>query len=132
MSYIPDGRGALAPGLAMPDVPVAIEFYQAAFGATVASTYTDDRGAVLHAELDIDGSRLILGPDSKTSTVADDHPNICLSLYVPDVDATVEQALAAGATLKSAPGDRAYGVREAGLFDPFGVLWWVSTPLAVG
>ncbi|MGH3488945.1 MAG: VOC family protein [Actinopolymorphaceae bacterium] len=130
MGYIPNGRGALAPGLAMPDAAVAIEFYKAAFGATEVSRHADESGSVAYAELDIDGSRLNLGSDSKTSTAPDDHPNVCLSLYVPDVDATVEHALAAGATLKSKAGDRDYGVREAGLFDPFGVLWWVSTPLA--
>jgi PhnB protein len=130
MTYIPQGRGALAPGLAMPDLGAAIEFYRSAFGACEHSTFADSEGVIRWAMLDIDGSALLLGSDEETDTTPEDHPKTCISLYVADVDATTARAHAAGAVIKSGPIDREYGVREAGLIDPFGINWWVSTPRA--
>ena len=53
-----------------------------------------------------------------------------LYLWVPDVDATYEAALAAGATSQSAPEDKPYGHRSGGVVDANGITWWVASPIA--
>jgi uncharacterized glyoxalase superfamily protein PhnB len=51
-------------------------------------------------------------------------------LWVEDVDATYDRALAAGGTSESVPEDKPYGHRTAGVIDPNGVTWWIGSPLA--
>jgi PhnB protein len=50
-----------------------------------------------------------------------------LHLYVPDTDAMYARALRAGATSISAPEDKPYGERGAGVRDPFGNSWFIAT-----
>ena len=52
-------------------------------------------------------------------------------LWVEDVDATYERAVAAGAASESAPADKPYGHRIGGVVDPNGVTWWISSPIVV-
>jgi uncharacterized glyoxalase superfamily protein PhnB len=52
-----------------------------------------------------------------------------LYLWVPDVDATYARALAAGATSQSAPEDKPYGHRNAGVVDHNGITWWIGAPV---
>jgi uncharacterized glyoxalase superfamily protein PhnB len=51
-------------------------------------------------------------------------------VYVDDVDAHYEHAVAAGATIDSKPTDQEYGQREYGARDPEGHRWWFATPIA--
>ena len=48
-------------------------------------------------------------------------------IYVEDVDARVEQAVAAGAKLVRPVKDQFYGDRSGGVEDPFGHFWYIST-----
>jgi PhnB protein len=50
-----------------------------------------------------------------------------MRLYVPDCEATLRQALDAGATVVTPPGEMPWGDRSCRLRDPFGNLWWVMT-----
>ncbi len=72
--------------------------------------------------------------------MADEHPEmghrspqslggspVGILLYVKDVDATVEKAVAAGAKLERPVKDQFYGDRSGQIRDPFGHMWWVST-----
>jgi PhnB protein len=72
--------------------------------------------------------------------LADEHPAIgakapaafggspvSLHLYVPDVDATIARAVAAGATVKNPVEDKFYGDRSGSLVDPFGHIWHIAT-----
>ena len=72
--------------------------------------------------------------------LADEHPEVgarspktiggspvSLSLYVEDVDATVERAVEAGARLVRPVANQFYGDRTGGLEDPFGHVWYVAT-----
>ena len=63
-----------------------------------------------------------LGPAS-----AEWRPPCALHLYVPDVSATYEAALGAGATSCYAPEPKDYGDREAGVTDPHGNQWFIAT-----
>jgi len=51
-------------------------------------------------------------------------------LWVEDVDATYDRAMAAGGTSESVPTDKPYGHRVGGVIDPNGVTWWIGSPLA--
>ena len=110
----------------------AIEFYKGAFGAMESyPRITDATGRVGHAEITIGRSPVML---------ADEHPEIgALSpetiggcpvgfvLNVPDVDATVAQAVAAGGRLTRPVENQFYGDRTGEITDPFGYRWHLST-----
>jgi PhnB protein len=109
----------------------AIEFYKDIFGATEVMRMGDSSGKIGHAELEIGGSHVML---------ADEHPEmdirspqsyggspVGLLLYVEDVDAVAERAIAAGAKLLSPLEDKFYGDRMGKLEDPFGHVWAIAT-----
>jgi PhnB protein len=52
-------------------------------------------------------------------------------IYVPDVDAAYARALEAGAASLVSPADQPYGVRQAGITDPFGNRWFLARPIRV-
>jgi uncharacterized glyoxalase superfamily protein PhnB len=128
-----EAQAALIPSLAVRDAAGAIEFYRRAFDAEEISRMTLPNGAIAHAEVAIGGSRLALkdeedaygdlGPQSLGGTT------VRLLLQVDDVDAVVERAVAAGATVVIPVDDRPYGNRDGRLQDPFGHYWIVFTPL---
>jgi PhnB protein len=109
----------------------AIEFYRQAFGATEALRLSEPDGRIAHAEIQIEGARImladeypehgILGPESLGGTT------VGLHLTVPDVDAFAQQAVAAGAKLAKPIQDEFYGERGGKLVDPFGHTWQVMT-----
>ncbi|QZY50609.1 VOC family protein [Leucobacter tenebrionis] len=127
---MPHGSTSLTPFLAIPRAGEAIEFYRDVFGARVVDV-TEMGGVVAHAELDFGKGHLQLGePVSDYHLVAaPEGEDDCYSmgLYVPDVDAVVERAVAAGAVVREAPSDFVSGDRFASIRDPFGVRWSVMT-----
>lgn len=127
---MPHGSTSLTPFLAIADAARAIEFYRDVFGARVVDT-TEMNGVVVHADLDFGAGRLQIGePMPEYHLVAaPEGEDDCYSigLYTPDVDATVERAVAAGATVREQPSDFVSGDRFASIRDPFGVRWSVMT-----
>lgn len=131
VKHLPDGYQAVTPYLAVKDAARAIDFYKQVFDAVETGRIPGKDGRIGHAELRIGGAPVML---------ADEHPEmgvlgpktiggtaVGLVVYVPDVDATVARAVAAGATLKGAVEDRFYGDRMGSIVDPFGHLWHVGT-----
>ena len=127
---LPHGSSSLTPFLAIPRAKEAIEFYRDVFGARVVDV-TEMGGAVVHAELDFGNGHLQLGepmPDYHLVPAPEgDDDCYSMGLYRPDVDAVVERAVAAGATVREAPADFVSGDRFASIRDPFGVRWSVMT-----
>ncbi|SRR5712692_3828028 len=128
---IPDGYPTVTPYLFTDGASAAIEFYTTVFGATERMRMAGPDGKVGHAELAIGDSVIML---------ADEHPElgvlgpktiggtpVMLSVYVEDVDATVEQALTSGATLLEPIENKFYGDRSGQIEDPFGHRWSVAT-----
>ncbi|ABS25858.1 VOC family protein [Anaeromyxobacter sp. Fw109-5] len=128
---IPEGYHSITPYLIVKGAAKAIDFYVAAFGATELFRMARPDGRVGHAEIRIGDSVVML---------ADEHPEmgarspqtiggtpLSLLLYVPDVDAVVARAVAAGAQLTRPVADQFYGDRSGILTDPFGHSWFVST-----
>jgi len=126
---------ALIPYLVVRDARAAIGWYADAFGAqTVGDPYLDgDR--IGHAELEVAGATLYLAdeyPEYGLAGPGDGKPPVSLHLSVPDVDAVMDRAAAAGATIERPASDEPYG-RGGRLIDPYGHRWMVqSAPAAAG
>jgi PhnB protein len=128
---IPDGYNSLIPYLHVKGAAQAIEFYKTVFGATEKLRMPDPAGRVVHAELKIGDSMIMLsdefpqmgalGPRSVGGTP------VTLHLYVENVDAVAQKAVDAGATLDRPVKDQFYGDRSGSLTDPFGHKWHVAT-----
>lgn len=128
---IPDGYHNMTPYLIVSGAAKAIEFYTKVFGATEKMRMPGPGGKVGHAELTLGDSMIML---------ADEHPEIgarapsayggsavSLMVYVPDVDATVATATAAGAKIVRPVENQFYGDRMGTIADPFGHQWHVAT-----
>jgi len=128
---IPDGYHTVTPYLIIKDAAKAIDFYKAAFGATELFRMADGSGKIGHAEIKIGDSPIMLaeehpdmgfvGPQSLGGTP------VSILLYVEDVDALAEQAIAAGATVTEPVTDKFYGDRMGSFSDPFGHRWHIGT-----
>ncbi|HZB20150.1 MAG TPA: VOC family protein [Blastococcus sp.] len=123
---------ALTPYLVVRDARAAISWYAEAFGAhTVGDPYLDgDR--IGHAELEIAGATLYLAdpyPEYGLEGPGDGKPPVSLHLAVPDVDAAMARAEAAGATVERPATDEPYG-RGGRLIDPYGHRWMLQTASA--
>ena len=115
----------VTPYLLVDDGERELTFLQAAFGGVVREASRDPDGRLMHAEVTIGDSLVMVGqcsPQWPSRTAA-------LYLWVDDVDATWQRALDAGATSESAPEDKPYGHRNAGAIDPKGNTWWIGAPV---
>jgi PhnB protein len=122
---------AVIPHIMVEGAAEAIKFYAAAFGASELFRLNGDNGRVVHAEISVQGSTLMLGDaDAPFSPPGTAGPSVGLHVYVPDVDGLTAQAVAAGAELLSPPADMFYGARQSMLRDPFGHVWIFLTPIA--
>ena len=128
---IPDGYHSMTPYLIVDGAAKAIDFYTKIFGATEKMRMPGPGGKVGHAELNLGDTMIML---------ADEHPEmdargprafggsaVSLMVYVPDVDATVEKATAAGAKVVRKVENQFYGDRMGTIDDPFGHRWHVAT-----
>jgi PhnB protein len=128
---IPDGYHNVTPYLVVDGAAKAIDFYKKVFGAAEKMRMPSPGGKVGHAELTLGDSMIML---------ADEHPDmgaraphafggsaVNLMVYVPDVDATVKTAIAAGAKVVRPVENQFYGDRMGTIEDPFGHRWHVAT-----
>ena len=128
---VPDGMHTITPHLVCRDAAAAIAFYQKAFGAAELARLPGPHGKLLHAMLRIGDSPLMLvdefpdwgalGPQSLKGSP------VTIHLYVEDVDAAVERAVAAGAKLTMPVADMFWGDRYGTVEDPFGHRWSLAT-----
>jgi PhnB protein len=79
----------------------------------------------MHAEMRIGDSLIMLGQSSAQWKPLSG----ALYVWVEDVDATYARALAAGARSESAPEDKPYGHRNAGVVDRNDITWWIAAPV---
>jgi PhnB protein len=130
---IPDGYHSVTPYLIIDKgrANEALDFYARAFNAKVEMRMPRPDGGIAHAELQLGDSRIMLADESpKMSAYGPNHfggSPITLHVYVPNVDATTEQATSAGAAVVRPLADQFYGDRTAGLKDPFGHTWYLAT-----
>lgn len=118
---IPEGYHSVTPSLNVQGAAKLIDFAKRVFGAQETFRMPGPDGAVMHAELKIGDSVVMLGealrePPTKAS----------LYVYVKNVDTTFKQAIAAGATPLSEPSDMFWGDRVGRARDAFGNTWGIA------
>ena len=121
---VPDGFHTVTPYLIVPGVAKLIEFMKQAFGATEQHRTTLPDGRIMHAQVKIGDSFIMMGePGGEWKPMPSG-----LYLYVPDADAWYRRAMKApGAVSIMEPADQFYGDRMGGVRDPSGNLWWLAT-----
>lgn len=129
---IPERYHSVTPHLVVRDVARAIGFYAEALEAeTLFSLPGPDGASVLHAELRIGDSVLLLGEESieaeYLSPLSLGGASITLMIYCVDTDAAFARALAAGCRSLRDPRDMFWGDRFAQVKDPFGHIWNFAT-----
>ncbi|MBF9072841.1 VOC family protein [Streptacidiphilus fuscans] len=123
-------KQAVIPHIMVDGAAKAIEFYTEAFGAVELYRLEGDTGRIIHAEIGIHGSTLMLGDaHAPVSAPGPEGASVALHVYVPDVDALTTTAVSAGAELLGAPADMPYGARQSMLRDPFGHVWILLTAI---
>ena len=128
---IPQGYHEVTPYLFIKGAADAIEYYKKVFGATERMRMPGPNGRVMHAEIEIGDSIVML---------ADEHPQMgarspqtiggtacSLHVYVRDVDTVVKNAVDSGAQLARPVENQFYGDRSGTIIDPFGHMWSVAT-----
>jgi PhnB protein len=126
---IPEGYHSVTPYLIVKGAARAIDFYKQAFGATEIMRFPGPNNTVMHAEIQIGDSRIMLadeGREYKAPQPGSGNPT-SLMIYVPDVDKTFSQAVSSGAKSTRAVEDQFYGDRLGTLTDPFGHVWSIAT-----
>jgi PhnB protein len=130
---IPEGFHTLAPHITVADAAKAIEFYKKALGAKEIGRHAGPGGKIMHAQLQIGDSRLMLndafpemGACGPTPTAGGGAP-FTIHLCVEDVDNVFNQAIAAGAKATMPVMDQFWGDRYGKFVDPFGHHWSVAT-----
>jgi len=128
---IPDGMHTVTPHLVCAGAADAIDFYKKAFHATEIVRLKAPDGKLIHGSVRIGDSVIMLaeefpqcggvGPKTLKGTPVTVH------LYVEDVDATIENAVKAGAKLTMPPADMFWGDRYGRIEDPFGHQWSIAT-----
>ncbi len=119
---IPEGYRTVTPFLNLRGCDQAIEFYVKAFGAEEKTRAAGPDGKIMHAEIKIGDSLIMLSEAMQAPPTVSS-----MWLYVSDCDALFNRAVAAGATVKSAPTDMFWGDRWGTLGDAFGITWSVAT-----
>ncbi len=120
---IPDGYHTVTPFLNVKGVAKLIDFLKAAFGAEEVMRMPGAGGVVMHAEVSIGNSRLMLGEAMQTVTPSSSY----FYLYVNDVDSMYKRAVGAGASSETPPTDQFWGDRMGTVKDSFGNTWSLAT-----
>jgi PhnB protein len=128
---IPKGFHTVTPHLVCRDAAKAIEFYQKAFGAEPRRAHYMPDGKIMHAEIRIGDSIIMLGEEAPSWGVLSPqslgNTTTVIHLYTDDVDALFQKATAAGCTAAMPVMDQFWGDRYGQVVDPFGHKWSLAT-----
>jgi PhnB protein len=131
VSPIPKGSHTITPGLAVRNAAQAIDFYKKAFGAKEKMRMPGPDGKIMHADIQIGDSHIMLGEENiqmnNPSPLSLNGSPIGLYVYVRDADKVFNQAVKAGATVAMPMMDQFWGDRAGMITDPFGHKWWLAT-----
>jgi PhnB protein len=120
---VPKGYHTITPFFTVDKPGKFIDFVVAAFGATIVDVMATPEGHVMHAELKIGDSPIMIGgPRGEWKPMP-----LQLYVYLADCDAVVAKAVAAGATVVTPAADQFYGDRNGSVKDPWGNLWCIGT-----
>jgi uncharacterized glyoxalase superfamily protein PhnB len=125
VNYRPDGYHDVTASFVVDDAESVLAFATGALGARERFNMRTPDGKIGHAELEIGDSVLFLSEASSSDQGV--HMPGSVNVYVQDVDAIYQKAIAAGATSLREPQDMFYGDRSAGVKDKAGNQWWLAT-----
>jgi PhnB protein len=129
---IPEGYHTVTPSLTLDNTAQAIDWYKKGLGAEEVSRAVGPDGKIMHAEIRIGDSRVMLNDammGAKSAKALGGSP-VSMWVYVEDCDAVFKRAIAAGAQVKGEYGqltDQFWGDRSGSFTDPFGYVWSIAT-----
>ncbi|MEP6949231.1 MAG: VOC family protein [Ginsengibacter sp.] len=121
-SKIPDNYQTVMPYLIVKNGTQFITFMQKVFDAEETHKSIRDEHTIMHAEIMIGGSTIMLADSTEKFNVRTGG----FFIYVDDGDETFKKAIDAGATIVTEMADQTYG-RSGGVEDPFGNVWWITS-----
>lgn len=128
---VPPGFHTLTPHLVIKGAVAYIEFLKNAFGAVEIRRSPGPAGKLMHAQMQIGDSMLMFADDFAAEfhmpPYAEGNLPLYMHIYVPDADATFNQAVAAGCQVTMPMGDQFWGDRYGQVRDPFGMFWAIGT-----
>ena len=131
VNKIPQGFHSITPHLVCRNAKEAIEFYQKAFGAENIRSHITPEGSVMHAELKIGDSIIMLGEEYPSWNVLSPqslgNSTVFIHIYTEDVDALYQRAINAGCTAAMPVMDQFWGDRYGQVIDPYGHRWSLAT-----
>jgi PhnB protein len=129
--YIPVGYHTATPYLIVNGAAKAIDWYKNVFGTKEEMRFPTPDGKIAHAEIKIGDSHIMLADEYSEmgyrSPLAHGGTPVSIMLYVEDVDAVFNKAVAHGAQVKQDLKDQFYGDRNGTIADPFGHVWTIAT-----
>ena len=128
---IPDGVPVVMPMLVCRDAAAEIDFCKATFGAVEGVRRPGPDGTVAHAALTIGGAMIMIEREWPTLASRAPQPDgsspVVIYVYVEDVDAVIERAVAAGAKVLLPVTNQLWGDRTGRIVDPAGHVWTIAT-----
>lgn len=121
--YKPQGYSTVSPYLLVAGASDTIDFLRRVFGAVELRRFPDANGKVVHAEVRIDDTVIMIGDGNERWPPVQSHVHV----YVRDVDATYKLALEAGATPVQTPVKKEDQDKRGGVKDSGGTTWWIAT-----
>jgi uncharacterized glyoxalase superfamily protein PhnB len=122
-THKPEGYPTVSPYLIVNGAARTIQFMQDVFDAVELRRFPDGEGRLMHAEVPLDDSVIMLGDAAPEWPAMTAHVHV----YVRDVDATYRRALEAGGTSVQEPIKKADEDKRGGVKDPGGTTFWIAT-----
>lgn len=123
-THQPAGYNTVSPYLIVTGASRCIDFLTTAFDGRELRRFAQPDGRVMHAEVRIGDTVLMIGDAGESWPAVAAHVHV----YVEDVDATYRRALAAGAESVQEPAQRQDDDKRGGVKDAGGTTWWIATP----
>ena len=123
LSHKPNNYSTVSPYLIVDGASGTIEFLSNVFGAIELRRFPDAAGKLVHAEVQIDDTVVMIADGGEGWPPVPSHVHV----YVSDVEATYKHALEAGATSVQAPVKKEDEDKRGGVKDAGGTTWWIAT-----
>ena len=126
---VPEGYHTITPQLTLDNAAQTIDWYVKALGAEELSRSVGPDGKIMHAEIRIGNSRVMVndvmmggkGPQAMGGSPA------ALWVYVEDCDGLYNRAVKSGAKVQMEMADQFWGDRAGSVADPAGYSWWIAS-----
>lgn len=120
---VPEGYQSVIPIMIVDNPEKLIDFIVKVFDGQEMHRYSGPEGKIMHAEVRVGDSVIMLGSSSEKYPANQS----MLNIYTEDTDQLYKKAIEAGATSIMEPTNQFYGDRSAGVKDSFGNTWWIAT-----